>query len=82
MLAQTEKGIDDKINEAVEPLTNFVESIVFFTVPITSEIDVPFVLFFFSLAPSSVPYILAFPICATLERVLILSVVSTMILTM
>ena len=44
MLAQTEKGIDDKINEAVEPLTAFVESVVFFTVPITSEIDVPFVL--------------------------------------
>ncbi len=43
-LAQTEKGLDDTINEAVEPLTAFVESIVFFTVPITSEIDVPFVL--------------------------------------
>ena len=44
LFAQTEKGIDDKINEAVEPLTALVESVVFFTVPITSEIDVPFVL--------------------------------------
>ena len=44
LLAQTGKGLDDKINEAVEPLTAFVESVVFFTVPITSEINVPFVL--------------------------------------
>ena len=44
LLAQTKKGLDDKINEAVEPLTELIESVVFFTVPITSEIAVPFVL--------------------------------------
>ena len=82
LLAQTEKGLDDTINEAVEPLTAFVESIVFFTVPITSEIDVPFVLILFSLEPFSVRFILDFLICDTLEQVLILFAVNMMIQTM
>ena len=65
VLAQTEKGLDDKINEAVEPLTAFVESVVFFTVPITSEIDVPFVLILLLFGALFCTLYLDFPTCDT-----------------
>lgn len=35
--------LDDRINEVVQPITDFVESVIFFTVPI-GEFSVPFVL--------------------------------------
>lgn len=39
-----EKSVDERINEAMAPVTEWVEGVVFFTVPITSDLDVPFVL--------------------------------------
>ena len=79
ILAQTEKGIDDKINEAVEPLTAFVESVVFLPCLSLRKLTFPSA-YSSSFGALFVPYILAFPTCATLEQALILSVVSTMIL--
>jgi AGCS family alanine or glycine:cation symporter len=39
-----EPTIDDRINSVFSPITNFVESVVFFTIPIGGGMEVPFVL--------------------------------------
>ena len=44
-MAQDAKGIDDKINEFIQPATNWIESVVFWSVPIGQGMKVPFVLF-------------------------------------
>ena len=36
-------SIDDRINEVMEPITNAIMQVIFFTVPL-GEMDVPFVL--------------------------------------
>jgi alanine or glycine:cation symporter, AGCS family len=41
--ADREIGLDERVNEWFEPIANWFESIVFFTVPISETIQVPFV---------------------------------------
>ena len=42
--AEAEPTIDERINSIFAPITNFVESIVFFTIPIGGGMEIPFVL--------------------------------------
>ncbi|MBD81671.1 MAG: alanine glycine permease [Crocinitomicaceae bacterium] len=41
---QEEQSIDELINQAFQPITDLLNKIIFFTVPITSSIEIPFVL--------------------------------------
>ncbi len=43
-MAQDAKGLDERINEFVQPATNWIESVVFWSIPVGGE-KVPFVLF-------------------------------------
>ena len=44
LLAQAQDSIDDRINAVMEPVTNAIMSVIFFTVPIGGGMEVPFVL--------------------------------------
>ena len=44
LIAQAQDTIDDRINAVMEPVTNAIMSVIFFTVPIGGGMNVPFVL--------------------------------------
>ena len=44
ILAHAQDSVDDRINAVMEPITNAIMSVIFFTVPIGSGREVPFVL--------------------------------------
>ncbi len=41
---QSEKSLDEKINDLIAPATEVVSDIVFFSLPITDDTSIPFVL--------------------------------------
>ena len=43
-LAHAQDSVDDRINAVMEPVTNAIMSVIFFTVPIGGGREVPFVL--------------------------------------
>ena len=44
LLAQAQSSIDDQINAVMEPVTNAIMKVIFFTVPVGNGMEVPFVL--------------------------------------
>ena len=51
LLAQNEAGIDERINQLVQPLTDFITSVVFAAIPVAG-VDIPFVLIWLIVAAS------------------------------
>lgn len=43
-MAMAQKGLDEKINDWFQPATDFVVKIIFYSIPITSEVSIPIVM--------------------------------------